>query len=122
MVTLASLLEYIEVIGTPVILAIVVMYLCWFNKTHTAEHVQIMKRLEDNEKDIDKIADDIGELYKLVLRVNILDDNIPVNIRLDMYDTYKARGHNSFIDKYVEENLLNREPVHTRRLTDKQES
>ena len=116
-------MEYIEGIvvafGAPATMIGMIAFWVWFNKKHTLEHKVILQRLCEAEKHNETIAEDLSNLYKMSLRSCIVNQNIPVSARIDMYDTYKAKGFNSWIDQDVEENLLHIEPEHDRRDTDK---
>jgi len=115
-------MEYIEGIilafGTPVVMIAVIAFLVWFNKKHTLEHRDILQRLDAAEKLNSTLADNMNELYKMSLRSCIVNTNIPVSARLELYDVYKSKGFNSWIDEYVDKHLLNPEKVVRKRKTD----
>lgn len=104
-------MEYIEglvtAFGTPAIVMAIIAFLIWFTKKHTLEHKVILKRLDDTERTNETIAESLTELYKMSLRSCIVNQNIPISARLELYDIYKAKGFNSWVDKYVEEHLIN---------------
>ena len=102
-------MEYVEGIvmafGTPAMVIGIIAFLVWFTNKHTEEHRIILSRLDATDKRDETIAEDMANLYKMSLRSCIVNEAIPVSARLDMYDIYKAKGFNSWVDQYVEENL-----------------
>lgn len=94
----------IQAFGTPAVVIAIIAFLFFYNKKHTEEHVEILNKLNEAEKQNKLISD----IYKISLRSYIVNPEIPVSARLDMYDIYKGQGFNSWIDKYVEDNLLSK--------------
>lgn len=63
--------------------------------------------IENLNKAIEEdIADQLLEQKKLALRQGIVNEAFPKEHRLELYDEYKRLKGNSFIDKYVRDNLL----------------
>ena len=96
----------------------IVAYLIWFSRVHTKEHKVILERLNTAETSNAARTEEMTSIYKLVLRSSIVNHSIPRSARLEMYDTYKTHGWNSWVDEYVNQNLLTPEPDHNRRKED----
>lgn len=114
-----NLLYIIDRVGSSFAIAAVIMYLIYFHRTHKREHKAILDRLDTSEKTDEIVIDRIEDSYKLILRGLITNDNLPVSVRMDMYDEYKRNGGNSWIDQYAEEQLFGRtDGKYGRRSTD----
>lgn len=66
----------------------------------------INKLSVDLSSELESQKEKINESYMLSLRTAIMNETFPDNFRLEKYDEYKANKGNSFIDNYVNKNLL----------------
>lgn len=66
----------------------------------------LSKLSKDLQGELEDLQMKINESYKLSLRTAIVNEGFPDEFRLEKYDEYKALKGNSFIDKYVRDNLL----------------
>lgn len=114
------LMQIIGYIPPQLMVVGIISYLTWFHTIHKKEHAAIIDRLTIAEESNTARTDEMSAMYKLVLRSNIVNPNIPKSARLDMYDDYKKHGYNSWVDQYVEENLLNAAEPRNRRIDDKE--
>lgn len=115
------LLELMALLPPQVVNVAIVLYLIWFTNTHKKDHKEILKRLEEEELKSITVDQKMTDIYMLTLRGNIVNPHIPVSARLEMYDIYKARGGNSWVSKWVEDNLIGHsedESTYGRRKTD----
>jgi len=101
------LVEAIQYIPPQMVYTSIILYLIWFTRTHKKDHLEILDRLEKKEAEDERVNKILNEIQLLVLKSIITNKDIPESARLDSFDTYKKHGGNSWIDKYVEENLLN---------------
>lgn len=103
----------------------VVAYLIWERNNskkevdfHKKEHQAILDQIEELKEAQTEDVNAHDKIFKLLLRSCIVNKEFPRNARLEMYDEYKKSGYNSWVDAYVEKNLLSPEPEHNRRKDD----
>lgn len=71
---------------------------------------EIRKELADiKENTLKELEEGLRENRKLTLRGIITNITLPIEYRLKSYDDYKGEGGNSWIDNYVETQLLKEE-------------
>ena len=108
-------MEYVEglitAFGTPSVVIAIVAFLVWFNKKHSLEHEVIMKQLARD-------SEHLHEITMLSLKSAITNPNLPRSARLELFDEYKRKGGNSWVEEYVENNLNKCEDSPKRRITD----
>ena len=91
------------------------MYLIFFYLLY-----HIKKELKNNKESfIANVKEITKEQYVLILKILIMDERIPRINRLEYYDEYKNLGGNSFIDHYVDHNILDNDIYYGRRVSDK---
>lgn len=115
------LMQVVSYVPPQLMVVGIITYLTWFTQVHKKEHKIIIERLNTAEASNVVRTDEMSALYKLTLRSNIVNPNLPKSARLDMYDDYKKHGFNSWVDEYVEKNLLNPVEPHNRRKEDESE-
>ena len=103
---LEYLVEVVEYIPTNVINVGLISYLVWFSKTHTEEHRVILEKIYVNKKWLISSEGEYNKDRELMLKGLITNDNLPDFIRLDFYKEYKKMGGNSWVDNYVEDNII----------------
>ncbi|HET6785266.1 MAG TPA: hypothetical protein VFH18_04540 [Erysipelotrichaceae bacterium] len=104
---LKLLMDAIQYVPPQMVNTGIILYLIWFTNTHKKDHLLILDRLEKKEAEDVRVSEVLNEIQLLVLKSIITNKDIPENARLDSFDAYKKIGGNSWVDKYVEENLLN---------------
>lgn len=101
----------VEAFGTPSVVIAIIAFLVWFNKKHSVEHETIMKQLARDSQHL-------HEITMLSLKSAITNPNLPRSARLELFDEYKRKGGNSWVEDYVQDNLYGNEDVPHRRKTD----
>jgi len=84
----------------------IISYLLWFNSKHTREHKEILSRLSFSENADLKVDEKLNDIYMMALKTAITNVDLPLTVRIELYDLYKGLGGNSWIDMYAKEHLF----------------
>lgn len=102
------LLELMSLLPPQLVNIGIVVYLIWFQQTHRKDHKEILDRLSKEEEKSKSVEQKIEDVYMLTLKGMITNESLPVSVRMDFFDQYKGLGGNSWVDHYVEANLIGR--------------
>lgn len=95
-------------LGPTTSIALLVLGAGYYTKIHKSEHTEILRRLKGLEANDESVSERLERNEKLMLKMTIVDNNMPKSARLEAYDEYRRIGGNSWVKDYVEENLLNK--------------
>lgn len=84
----------------------IIAYLIWFARKHTGEHKEILRRLDFSEHTDQVVDEKLDDIYMIALKTSITNEDLPMAVRMDLYDIYKGLGGNSWIDVYAKEHLF----------------
>jgi hypothetical protein len=116
-----TIFEALNYIPSNLIYIGIISYLLWFNRKHTREHQEILSRLSFSENTDLKVDEKLNDIYMMSLKTAITNIDLPITVRLELYDEYKGLGGNSWVDIYVREHLVNTKAKQLRRKTDPKE-
>lgn len=109
------MMEYIEglitAFGTPTVVIVLIYFVYKINSDNKKDHDVLMKQLARD-------SEHLHEITLMSLRSGIANPDLPRSVRLQMFDEYKKKGGNSWVEEYVENHLLSEDDHPHRRYTD----
>jgi hypothetical protein len=110
-----SLFEVLSYVPANIVNFGIIAYLIWFKQVHTNEHREILKRLKCSEDTDMKVDEKLNDIYMMSLKTAITNADLPLTVRIELYDLYKGLGGNSWVDIYAKEHLFNEKKPATRK-------
>lgn len=117
--TFLQLITVIDKVGPTIALAVVAFGFFHYHRLHKQEHSEILERLVRLEDNDESVAERLERNEKLILKLTIVDKNMPRSARLEAYDEYRLIGGNSWVENYVQQNLIDVPYNYGRRIEDK---